>query len=340
MVISMRHDATEKQIQAVIEKIQSLDLDSHRSTGTNSTIIGAVGDTGRLDTRDFEILEGVAEVVRISVPYKMASRQFRPSDSVIEVGKGIRIGGREVVVMAGPCSVENKKQIEEIAARVADNGARILRGGAFKPRTSPYSFQGMGEEGLQLMRKAADKHQLAVVSEVMDASQIEMMLPYVDMFQVGARNMQNFTLLRALSTMEKPVLLKRGLSATIEELLMSAEYILSGGNKDVILCERGIRTFETYTRNTMDICAIPVVHKLSHLPIVADPSHGTGIRDKVLPMARASVAAGADALIVEVHHQPDKAVSDGAQSLYPAQFAELMKELEIIARAIGRTLSV
>ena len=340
MVISMRHDASEKQIQAVIEKIQSLNLDSHRSTGANRTIIGAVGETARLDPRDFEILEGVSEVVRISVPYKMASRQFQPSNSVIEVGKGIEIGGRSVVTMAGPCSVESKKQIDEIASRVADSGARILRGGALKPRTSPYSFQGMGEEGLQLMRKAADRHNLAVVSEVMDASQIELMSPYIDMFQVGARNMQNFTLLRALSTLDKPVLLKRGLSATIEELLMSAEYILSGGNKGVILCERGIRTFETYTRNTMDICAIPVVHKLSHLPIVADPSHGTGIRDKVLPMARASVAAGADGLIIEVHHQPDKAVSDGAQSLYPEQFSELMKELEIIARAIGRTLSV
>ncbi len=338
MVISMHHDATEAQIQAVIERIQSLNLDSHRSTGMNYTVIGAVGDTAAIDTRDFEILEGVGEVVRISAPYKMASRQFQPFDSVIKIGKDIEIGGREVVLMAGPCAVEGKDQINEIAARVADSGARILRGGAFKPRTSPYSFQGMGEEGLQLMREAADKSGLAVISEIMDASQIEVMLPYVDILQVGARNMQNFTLLRALSTLDKPVLLKRGLSATIEELLMSAEYVLSGGNKDVILCERGIRTFETYTRNTMDICAIPVVQKLSHLPIVADPSHGTGIRDKVLPMARAAVAAGADGLIIEVHHQPEKATSDGAQSLYPEQFGKLMKELEIIARAIGRTL--
>jgi 3-deoxy-7-phosphoheptulonate synthase len=338
MVISMRHDATEAQIQAVIERIQSINLDSHRSTGVNYTVIGAVGDTASIDMRDFEILEGVGEVVRISAPYKMASRQFQPFDSVVKIGSDIEIGGKEVAVMAGPCSVESKDQINEIAARVADSGARILRGGAFKPRTSPYSFQGMGEEGLQLMRTAADKHGLAVISEIMDASQIEVMLPYVDILQVGARNMQNFTLLRALSTLDKPVLLKRGLSATIEELLMSAEYVLSGGNKDVILCERGIRTFETYTRNTMDICAIPVVQKLSHLPIVADPSHGTGIRDKVLPMARAATAAGADGLIIEVHHQPEKATSDGAQSLYPHQFAKLIKELEIIARAIGRTL--
>ncbi len=338
MVISMRHDATEEQIQAVIEKIQSLNLDSHRSTGMNYTVIGAVGDTAAIDQRDFEILDGVGEVVRISAPYKMASRQFQPFDSVIKVGNDIEIGGRQVVVMAGPCAVEGKDQIEQIAARVAGSGAKILRGGAFKPRTSPYSFQGMGEEGLQLMRTAADKHGLAVISEIMDASQIEVMLPYVDILQVGARNMQNFTLLRALGVLDKPVLLKRGLSATIEELLMSAEYLLSGGNKSVILCERGIRTFETYTRNTMDICAIPVVQKLSHLPMVADPSHGTGIRDKVLPMARAATAAGADGLIIEVHHQPDKAVSDGAQSLYPDQFGKLMKELEIIARAIGRTL--
>ena len=338
MVISMRHDATEAQIQAVIERIQSINLDSHRSTGVNYTVIGAVGDTASIDMRDFEILEGVGEVVRISAPYKMASRQFQPFDSVVKIGSDIEIGGKEVAGMAGPCSVESKDQINEIAARVADSGARILRGGAFKPRTSPYSFQGMGEEGLQLMRTAADKHGLAVISEIMDASQIEVMLPYVDILQVGARNMQNFTLLRALSTLDKPVLLKRGLSATIEELLMSAEYVLSGGNKDVILCERGIRTFETYTRNTMDICAIPVVQKLSHLPIVADPSHGTGIRDKVLPMARAATAAGADGLIIDGHHQPEKATSDGAQSLYPHQFAKLIKELEIIARAIGRTL--
>ncbi|MEA1996566.1 MAG: 3-deoxy-7-phosphoheptulonate synthase [Gemmatimonadota bacterium] len=338
MVIGMRLDATEEQIQAVIRKLEELNLDAHRSTGLSRTVIGVIGDTRELDTRDFEILDGVDEVVRISAPYKFTSREFKPDNTLIEIGD-TTIGGREVVVMAGPCSIESKEQIDTIASLVAASGARILRGGAFKPRTSPYSFQGMGEEGLKLMREAADKNNLAVVSEVMDSSQVEMMFDYVDIFQVGARNMQNFTLLRRLSTIEKPVLLKRGLSATIEELLMSAEYILSGGNKQVILCERGIRTFETYTRNTMDICAIPIVHKLSHLPIVSDPSHGTGIRDKVLPMARASIAAGADGLIIEVHDNPDKAESDGAQSLYPEQFDSLMKELEVISRAINRTLA-
>ncbi len=339
MVISMRPDATEAQIEAVIRKLQELNLDSHRSTGVNRTVIGAIGDISQIDTRDFEILEGVDEVVRISAPYKLASRQFKSNNTVIKIGE-VEIGGREVVVIAGPCSIEDSEQIDKIARLVAASGARILRGGAFKPRTSPYSFQGLGENGLKIMREAADKYNLAICSEIMDASQIGLMLNYVDILQVGARNMQNYTLLRSLSKLNKPVLLKRGLSATIEELLMSAEYILAGGNQEVILCERGIRTFETYTRNTMDICAIPVVQKLSHLPIIADPSHGTGIRDKVLPMARAAIAAGADGLIVEVHHDPNKAVSDGAQSLYPEQFDKLMKELEIIARAIGRTLGI
>jgi len=338
MVISMRSDATENQIQGVIKRLSDLSLDAHRSTGLNRTIIGVIGDVSALDPRDFELLEGVEEVIRISAPYKLASRQFKFDNTQIAI-KDFTIGSREVVIAAGPCSVESREQIEEIASMVASSGAKILRGGAFKPRTSPYSFQGLGEEGLKLMRDAADKHGLAVVSEVMDASQIDLMLDYVDILQVGARNMQNFTLLRRLSKVELPVLLKRGLSATIEELLMSAEYVLSGGNKQVILCERGIRTFETYTRNTMDICSIPIVHKLSHLPILADPSHGTGIRDKVLPMGRAAIAAGADGLIVEVHHDPGKALSDGAQSLYPEQFEKLMRELEIIARAIGRSVS-
>jgi 3-deoxy-7-phosphoheptulonate synthase len=282
----------------------------------------------------------VAEVIRISAPYKFASRQFKPDNTVITLPGGATIGGREVLVMAGPCSVESLAQMDEVAARVAESGARVLRGGAFKPRTSPYSFQGMGEEGLKILRQVGDKYKLSVVSEVMDRSQVELMLQYVDILQVGARNMQNFTLLRELSRINKPVLLKRGLAATVEDLLMSAEYVISGGNKEVILCERGIRTFETYTRNTMDIAAIPVVHKLSHLPMVADPSHGTGIRDKVLPMGRAAIAAGADGLIVEVHPDPNKALSDGAQSLYPEQFDTLMRELEIIARAIGRSISV
>ena len=337
MVISMRSDATEDQIQGVIKRLSELDLDAHRSTGLKRTIIGVIGDVSALDPRDFELLNGVDEVIRISAPYKLASRQFKPDNTEVRIGD-IIIGSREVVIAAGPCSVENRDQIEEIAGRVAASGAKILRGGAFKPRTSPYSFQGLGEQGLKLMREAADRHGLAMVSEVMDASQIDIMLDYVDILQVGARNMQNFTLLRCLSKVDRPVLIKRGLSATIEELLMSAEYIISGGNQQVILCERGIRTFETYTRNTMDICAIPIVHKLSHLPIIADPSHGTGIRDKVLPMGRAAIAAGADGLIVEVHHDPNHALSDGAQSLLPEQFDKLMHELEIIARAIGRSV--
>lgn len=340
MVISMRHDASEQQIQALMERLHELKFDTHRSTGANRTIIGVIGETSRLDPRDFEILDGVAEVIRITAPYKFASRQFKPDNTLITLRGNIVIGGREVVVMAGPCAVESYEQMDEVAARVAAAGARVLRAGAFKPRTSPYSFQGMGEEGLKILKEVGEKYNLAVISEVMDRSQVEMMLQYVDVLQVGARNMQNFTLLRELSRIQRPVLLKRGLSATVEELLMSAEYVISGGNKEVILCERGIRTFETYTRNTMDICAIPVVHKLSHLPIVADPSHGTGIRDKVLPMGRAAIAAGADGLLVEVHPDPNKALSDGAQTLFPEQFDRLMRELEIISRAIGRSLSV
>jgi len=257
---------------------------------------------------------------------------------VVRFPNGLEIGGKEVIVMAGPCSIESREQIGLIAQQVAKAGARVLRGGAFKPRSSPYSFQGMGEDGLKLMREAADANGLLVISEVMEISQIELMLPYVDIFQVGARNMQNFNLLRELGKVRKPALLKRGIAATLEELLLSAEYIMAGGNYEVILCERGIRTFETYTRNTMDISAIPIIHKLSHLPMTADPSHGTGRRDKVPPMARASVAAGADALLIEVHSDPEKALSDGAQSLFPEQFEKLMNELRIIAPAVGRTI--
>ena len=266
------------------------------------------------------------------------ARSFRPEGTIVEFHNGVKIGGEKVVIMAGPCSVESRDQLFAIAETVSKNGAKFLRGGAFKPRSSPYSFQGMGEEALKLMREAADKFGLLVVSEVMEISQIPLMLPYVDMLQVGARNMQNFNLLRELGKVRKPVLLKRGIAATIEELLLSAEYLLAGGNYQVTVCERGIRTFETYTRNTLDISAIPIVKKLSHLPILADPSHGTGRRDKVPPMGRAAIAAAADGLLVEVHNCPDKALSDGAQSLYPEQFVKLMKELRIIAPAVGRKL--
>jgi 3-deoxy-7-phosphoheptulonate synthase len=336
MVVVMQEGATEDQIQRAINKLMEMGFDIHRSTGARQTVLGAVGALVDFDTRDIELQEGVEEVVRISAPYKLASRHFRPEGSVIQLGKGVAVGGEQVVMMAGPCSVESAEQIETIAALVAKEGVRVLRGGAFKPRTSPYSFQGLGKKGLQLMRAAADRHDLLVVSEVMDHTQIPLMMEFVDVLQVGARNMQNYNLLKEVGKVSKPVLLKRGISATLEELLLSAEYIMAGGNYDVILCERGIRTFESYTRNTLDISAIPVIKKLSHLPIIVDPSHGTGRRDKVPPMARAAVAAGGDGLLIEVHDDPEKALSDGAQSLYPAQFEQLMKELRMIAPAVGR----
>jgi len=339
MVIVMQEDATDAQIQRVIDRLVANGFNVHRSTGESHTVLGAVGVHRDFDHRDFELLDGVREVMRITQPYKLASRQFRPEGTIINLGRGVTIGGNDIVIMAGPCSVESRDQINAVAESVAKSGAKILRAGAFKPRTSPYAFQGMGEEGLKLMKEAAAKVGLFTVSEVMDPSQIQMMSGYVDIFQVGARNMQNYHLLRALGEVRKPVLLKRGMSATMEELLLSAEYILSGGNYDVILCERGIRTFETYTRNTFDIAAIPVIKKLSHLPMIGDPSHGTGRRDKVVPMARAAVAAGADGLIIEVHNDPDHALSDGAQSLDPPQFAQLMKELRMIAPAIGRNIA-
>src|SRR5579862_3494462 len=322
MVVVMQEGATEDQIQNVINRLMGMGFDIHRSTGARQTVLGAVGAKVDFDTRNIELLDGVEEVLRISAPYKLASRHFRPEGTIVTLPRGVAIGGKEVVVMAGPCSVEGPEQIDNIAASVAASGARVLRGGAFKPRSSPYSFQGIGHQGLQLLRQAGEKYNLAVVSEVMDHTQIPQMIEYVDMLQVGARNMQNYNLLRELGKVSKPVLLKRGISATIEELLLSAEYIMAGGNQDVMLCERGIRTFENYTRNTLDISAIPVIKKLSHLPILVDPSHGTGRRDKVAPMARAAVAAGADGLLIEVHHAPETALCDGAQSLYPAQFRE------------------
>jgi 3-deoxy-7-phosphoheptulonate synthase len=339
VIVVMSEAATEAQVEAVVAQLITMGFDVHRSTGKERVILGAVGGTERAEPAAIEMLEGVQEVIRITEPFKLASRSFRPEGTVVVVGD-IRIGGDEVVVMAGPCSVESEAQVRAAAAAVRRAGAKILRGGAFKPRSSPYSFQGLGEEGLQLLRWAADEHGLKVVSEVMDLSQVELLARYADILQVGARNMQNFTLLRELGHLRKPVLLKRGIAATIEEWLLSAEYVLAGGNTDVVLCERGIRTFENYTRNTLDISAIPVVKKLSHLPIIADPSHGTGRRDKVAPMARAAVAAGADGLIIEVHCDPDRALSDGAQSLFPGQFDRLMAELRIIAPAIGRSICV
>jgi 3-deoxy-7-phosphoheptulonate synthase len=337
MLIVMQQGATEPQVEAVVERLVELGFNVHRSTGVIHTLLGGVGGRDDFDLAAFEVMEGVKEAHRIVSPYKLASRSFRPDGTVVKVG-GVEIGGERIVVMAGPCSVESEEQIESCADIVARAGAKVIRGGAFKPRSSPYSFQGMGEEGLALIRAAADRHGLLVVSEVMEIAQIPLLAKHADILQVGARNMQNFNLLRELGAQRKPVLLKRGIAATIEELLLSAEYVLAGGNYDVILCERGIRTFETYTRNTMDISAIPVVKKLSHLPMIADPSHGTGRRDKVAPMARAAVAAGADGLLIEVHPDPDHALSDGAQSLRPEQFQELMEQLRMIAAAVGRTI--
>jgi 3-deoxy-7-phosphoheptulonate synthase len=339
MIVAMQEKATEAQIENVVSRMVDLGFNVHRTTGTTQTILAGVGTPAHFDVQAFEVLEGVHEAHRISSPYKLAGRGFRPEGTVVEFANGVKVGGEEVVVMAGPCSVESREQILKSAENVAAAGAQFLRGGAFKPRSSPYSFQGMGLEGLKLLREVGDVTGLLIISEVMEISQIELMLPYVDILQIGARNMQNFNLLREVGLVRKPVLLKRGIAATIEELLLSAEYILAGGNYDVMLCERGIRTFETSTRNTMDISAIPVVKQLSHLPIIADPSHGTGRRDKVAAMARASVAAGCDGLLIEVHPDPDKAVSDGAQSLFPNQFAKLMDELRIIAPAVGKSIA-
>ena len=338
MIIVMNSGADESDIQQVISKLTSFNLDVHRSDGVAQVVLGAIGLTGDVETRDFQLMKGVSHVVRISEPFKRASRAMHPEKTVIDV-RGIKIGGEAVVVMAGPCSVESKDHIMEMAEIVSKSGARILRGGAYKPRTSPYSFQGLGEEGLIYMREAADMYDMAIVTEIMDPNLISLMSDYTDIFQVGARNMQNYSLLKELGKSKIPVLLKRGLAATIEEWLMSAEYIMAGGNQNVILCERGIRTFESYTRNTFDISAIPVVESLSHLPIIADPSHATGVRDKVSPVARASIAAGADGLLIEVHSNPEEALSDGAQSLYPEQFEKLINEIKIIASAVSRSVA-
>jgi 3-deoxy-7-phosphoheptulonate synthase len=338
MIVAMQENATEDQIFAVIETMEEAGVSVHRTTGASQTILAGVGPTAKIDLGIFEVLPGVENVHRISVPYKLAGRAFRPEGTVVEFPNGAKIGGKQVAIIAGPCAIENREQIFTIAKCVKDAGGQFMRGGAFKPRSSPYSFQGLGIPGLELMHEAAEANGLMTVTEVMEISQIEPMMPYTDCFQVGARNFQNFNLLRELGQVRKPVLLKRGIAATIEELLLSAEYIMAGGNYDVILCERGIRTYETATRNTMDISAIPVVKKLSHLPIAGDPSHGTGRRDMVPPMAKAAVAAGADAILVEIHPNADKAASDAAQTLYLDQFQKLITELRVIATAVGRTL--
>jgi 3-deoxy-7-phosphoheptulonate synthase len=339
MIVAMQETATEQHIQAVIERMVELGFNVHRTTGAQQTILAGVGTPAHFEVVEFKVLAGVHDAYRISSPYKLAGRSFRPEGTKVAFKNGVVVGGEAVVIMAGPCSVESREQILESAKQSAAAGAKFLRGGAYKPRSSPYSFQGLGLEGLKLLREVGDATGLLVITEVMEISQIELMIPYIDCFQVGARNMQNFNLLRELGHTRTAVLMKRGISATIEEVLLSAEYILSGGNYDVMLCERGIRTYETYTRNTMDISAIPVLQKLTHLPVMADPSHGVGIRDLVPPMALAAVAAGADGLLMEMHPNPDKAMSDGAQSLHPEQLSKLMEQLRQLAPVVGRSIA-
>ena len=337
MMIIMKPGATQKEVGHVIKRIEENNLDAHSIVGVGQTIIGAVGESHRVSDSTFETLPGVQSIQRISEPYKLASRQFHPENSVFPLD-GFMIGDTEIPIIAGPCSVESRDQIIDIAYAVKEAGGNALRGGAFKPRTSPYSFQGLGEAGLEYMAEASQLTGLPVVTEVMAVSQIPVMLKYVDMFQIGARNMQNFNLLRAIGATRIPVLLKRGMSASIKDLLMSAEYILSGGNNRVVLCERGIRTFETATRNTTDINAIPVLQSLTHLPVILDPSHSTGYAEYVTAIAKGAVATGADGLIVEVHQDPAHAISDGRQSLTPEAFAKMVTKVKAVAEAVDRKL--
>lgn len=338
MIIVMKAHYTPQQLEGVVNAVKAHGLTPHITYGVETAIVAAVGEFHIASLDPFEILDGVESVKRISQPFKLGSRQVHPENSVFPID-GFTIGGDEIAIIAGPCSVESKSQILETAHAVREAGANALRGGVFKPRTSPYAFQGLGEEGLEYLAEAREQTGMPIVVEIMSQTQLEVMLKYVDVFQVGARNMQNFNLLRALGETRKTILLKRGLSATIEELLMSAEYILAGGNKQVILCERGIRTFETATRNTTDINAIPVLKNLTHLPVILDPSHSTGHADYVAAIARAGIAAGADGLIVEVHPEPAKAVSDGKQSLKPEKFAEMVKQVKAIAEIMGRRVA-
>ncbi|ABY92714.1 3-deoxy-7-phosphoheptulonate synthase [Thermoanaerobacter sp. X514] len=335
MVIVMNIDATDKQISDITNLLTSLGLGYHISKGEEKIVIGVIGDKKKLEGKAIEMMEGVEKVIPIVEPYKLASRIFKPEPTIVEV-EDVKIGGNNIVIMAGPCAVESREQLFESAMAVKKAGAQFLRGGAFKPRTSPYSFQGLEEEGLKMLKEAKELIGLKIVTEVMDVHSVELVAQYADVLQIGARNMQNFPLLKAVGRINKPVLLKRGLAATLEEWLSAAEYILSEGNKDVILCERGIRTFETYTRNTLDLSAVPAIKKLSHLPIVVDPSHGTGKWHLVAPMAKAAIAAGADGLIIEVHPDPKNALSDGAQSLTPENFETLCQDIKVIAKAVGR----
>jgi 3-deoxy-7-phosphoheptulonate synthase len=337
MIIILKRQATEKQIDHVIKRIESLGLTTHISRGVERSIVGIIGDVEVLRSQPLEAIPGVEKVVPVLSPYKLASREFNPIDTIVKVGN-LEAGGKRIVIMAGPCAVESRSRLLEIAKAVKNSGARILRGGAFKPRTSPYSFQGLGEEGLKYLAEAREATGLLVVTEVMDTQDVGLVAEYADIMQIGARNMQNFNLLKEVGKCKKPVLLKRGMSATIKELLMSAEYIMSRGNYNIILCERGIRTFEDATRNTIDISAVPLIEELSHLPIIVDPSHGTGKRNLVKPVSKAAIAAGADGLLIEVHTHPEEALSDGAQSLLPEDFRELMDEVSRVAEAVGREL--
>ena len=339
MLIVMRHGATEQEIQRVVAVIRDMGYEASPLPGAQRTAVGLVGNDGRVDASRLEGLPGVQEVIQVTKPYKQVSREWKPDPTVVRLAGGVTVGGSDVAVIAGPCSVESERQILEAARQVREAGAVILRGGAWKPRTSPYTFQGLGKPGLKLLAKARDEVGILICTEAMDPDGVGWVAEVADIIQIGARNMQNFSLLKAAGRAGKPVLLKRGMSATIEELVLSAEYLLAEGNHDVILCERGVRSFDTATRNLFDVSAIPVVHKLSHLPVVADPSHGTGLRDKVIPMARAAVAAGADGIMVEVHPNPETAFSDGAQTLFPDQFAQLMREVRAIAEVIGRRVA-
>ena len=339
MLIVMRHGATEEEIQKVVAVIKEMGYQARPMPGAQRTAVGLVGNDGRVDASRLEGLAGVQEVIHVSKPYKQVSREWKAEATVVRLPGGVSVGGPEVVAIAGPCSVESEKQIVTAAQQVREAGAVILRGGAWKPRSSPYSFQGLGRPGLKHLARAREESGLLICTEAMDAEGVRWVTDVADVVQIGARNMQNYPLLKAAGRCGKPILLKRGLSATITELLLSAEYILAEGNPDVILCERGIRGFDPTTRNVFDLTAIPVVHKLSHLPIIADPSHGTGLRDKVIPMARAAIAAGADGIMVEVHPDPEQALSDGAQSLFPDQFAQLMREVRVIAEVIGRRVA-
>ncbi len=337
MIVVMKPTATEEELQRVLERVERLGLEAHLSSGESHTIIGLIGETGRISRNAFEVMPGVERVVRIAEPFKLANREFHPQNTLIRVGD-VTIGGEQIVIMAGPCSVESRSQLLETAHAVKEAGAHILRGGAFKPRSSPYSFQGLGEEGLKYLAEAREIYGMPIITEVMAPEEVDLVASYADILQIGARNMQNYRLLQAVGRQDKPVFLKRGLSGTLQELLMSAEYVMANGNPNVMVVERGIRTYETYTRNTFDINAIPALKQLTHLPVIGDPSHGTGKWRLVGAVAKAAIAAGADGLMIEVHPRPDEAFSDGAQSLKPKRFQALMEELRALAQAIGRAM--